>query len=149
MCENFSMLNFLLQAIGIISNMPSEVTREQVANNPLVTLCTGLNVCTPEVRSQIASGWSKDGHRVISQAFSQLGLMPVKAQPHTEMLHTCDRAFQSSWDVGISHAMLCNVNSNMFNILLLIMEYFSHLLSAFQTVCSILMDLMSFLVVYE
>ena len=64
-----------------------------------------------------------------------------KAQPHAVMLHTCDGAFQSSCDAGISHAMFCDVNSNMFNILLPIMEYLSQLLSEFQTVCSIMMEI--------
>ena len=74
-----------------------------------------------------------------------MGLQPVvmslKAQPHATMLHTCDGAFHSSCDAGISHAMLCDVNSNMFNILLPIMEYLSQLLSEFQTVCSIMMGI--------
>ena len=39
----------------------------------------------------------------------------LKAQPHAAMLHTCDGVFQSPCDAGKLLAMLCDVNSNMFN----------------------------------
>ena len=67
--------------------------------------------------------------------------LPIKAQPHDAMLHTCDGAFQSSGDAGSSFAMLCDVNSNMFKILLPMIEYHSQLLPEFQMVCSIMMGI--------
>ena len=63
----------------------------------------------------------------------------IKAQPHAAMLHTCDGVLQSTCDAGKYHAMHCDVNSNMFNILLLILEYLSYSLSDFQKVCNIVM----------
>ena len=49
--------------------------------------------------------------------------LSLKAQPHAAIMHTCDGAFQSSCDAGISHAILWDVIYNMFNILLPIMEF--------------------------
>ena len=48
------------------------------------------------------------------------------------MLHTCDGVFQSSCYALKSHAMRCDVNSNMLVILLPILEYLSYSLSDFQ-----------------
>ena len=45
---------------------------------------------------------------------------------YAAILQTCDGAFQSSCDAGKLHAMLCDVNSNMFNILLALLEYLSN-----------------------
>ena len=67
--------------------------------------------------------------------------MGLKAQPHVAMLHTCDGVFQSSCNAGKSHAMLCDVNSNMLVILLPILEYLSYLLSDFQAVFSIMIGM--------
>ena len=58
----------------------------------------------------------------------------LKAQPHAAALHTCDGVVQSSCDAGQLLAMLCDVNSNMFN-KLPILEYPSHLYSDFLMVC--------------
>ena len=44
------------------------------------------------------------------------------AQPHAAMLHTCDGVLQNAYDAEKSHAMLCDVNFNMFNILLPVVE---------------------------
>ena len=48
--------------------------------------------------------------------------LSLKAQPHAAMLHTCDGVFRSSCDAGKLLVMICDVNSNMFNILLPILE---------------------------
>ena len=76
---------------------------------------------------------------VFTLAGLPLYVLYFKAQPHAAMLHTCDGVFPSSCDGGKLPAILCDVNSNMFVILLPILEYLSHLSSDFQTVCSILM----------
>ena len=61
-------------------------------------------------------------------------------QPETAfaMLYTHAGMFQSSCDNSESHAMCCDVFTNMLEFLLPILEYL-HLLSNFQTVCSIVM----------
>ena len=65
--------------------------------------------------------------------------MFVKAQPHGAMPHSHDETFQYTCDARKLHAMACDAFSNMLVILLPILEYLSHLLSDFQSVCSIVM----------
>ena len=67
--------------------------------------------------------------------------LSLKAQPHAAMLHPCVGTLQSCCVAGKLHAMLCDVNSNMFNIFLPILEYLRHLSFDFQTVFSILMGI--------
>ena len=62
-----------------------------------------------------------------------------KAQPHAVMLHTLYGTFQNCCDTSKSHAMCCDAFSNILQFMLPILEYLSHLLSNFETVCSIVM----------
>ena len=54
------------------------------------------------------------------------------------MLHTCNGVFQRPCDAGKSHVMLCDVNSNIYIILLPILKYLSYLLPDFPAVFSIM-----------
>ena len=60
-------------------------------------------------------------------------------QPHVAMLHTHDGTFQNCCDTSKLHATCCDAFSNMLEFMLPILEYLSHLLSNFETVCSIVM----------
>ena len=63
----------------------------------------------------------------------------VKAQPHGGMRYTHDGTFQNPSNAAKKHALLCDVNSNMFNILLLILEYLGSLFFNFETAFSKMM----------
>ena len=65
----------------------------------------------------------------------------VKAQPHAAMLYTRDGTIQGPRDTSKSHAMCCDVFSNMLEFLLPILEYLSHLSFDSQTVFSMMMSM--------
>ena len=64
-----------------------------------------------------------------------------KAGPYAMMLDTCDGAFHLCCDARKSHAICCDRKFNMLNILLLILQYLSYLLSDYQAVFTIMMDM--------
>ena len=121
-----------------------------VAGVPIATCCWALCYC--KFRKQggawadadaFYKGPERKGRRLLvapnKYVQGSSRLYSVKPGPHAAMLHTCDGGFQATCDISKSHAMCCDRKFNMFNILLLFLEYLSYLLSDFQTDFSILM----------